>query len=163
MTAPTAPRVPNPGDLARRPAPQPAPARPSTSGTLADQIAPGRLHRKERMRTMFHHGLRYSRMHPEARLVALTLLGYAHHKTGMVFPRFQPTAEQLAEDTGLTAGQVQVQIHVLTQRGWLCTRRVTQGLDAGREGLSLAIPALVLEQVRAVRDASLAEPVTETD
>jgi hypothetical protein len=151
----TAPHRPTPGDLARRPAPAAPTPRPLTP---AQTIQPGRLQGRERMRTMVQIGLRISRMHPEARLVALTLLGYAHNKTGMVFPRFQPSPEELAEDTGLTVGQVGVQIHVLTQRGWLYTRRVTGGVDAGREGLNLCVPALVLEQVRAARAAGQPEP-----
>ncbi|MDX2520551.1 MULTISPECIES: helix-turn-helix domain-containing protein [Streptomyces] len=153
MTCPTTPR-PAPGDLARRPAPKPPALTP------AQAVAPGRLQGKERMRPTFHRGLRISRMHPEARLVALTLLGYAHHTTGVVFPRYQPSAEQLAEDTGLTPGQIDVQIGVLTQRGWLGTRRINQGADAGRDGLRLTIPALVLEQVRAARAAEQSEPAT---
>ncbi|WP_405960569.1 helix-turn-helix domain-containing protein [Streptomyces sp. NBC_00024] len=151
MTTPATAR-PTPAALARRPAPKP----PSP----AESIAPGVLVGKERMRTMIERGMRISRLHPEARLVALTLLGYAHHKTGIVFPRFKPTPEQLAEATGLTVGQVSVQIHVLTQRGWLCTRRITQGHDTGRAALSLAIPALVLEQVRAARAAE--QPASAT-
>jgi hypothetical protein len=146
MTIPATAR-PTPASLAHRP----APALPTL--TVAEAIAPGHLVGKERMRTMIERGMRISRMHPEARLVALTLLGYAHHKTGIVFPRFRPTREQLADATGLSAGQIDVQIHVLTQRGWLCTRRITQGHDTGRLALSLAIPAQVLEQVRAARAA----------
>ncbi|MDX3217705.1 helix-turn-helix domain-containing protein [Streptomyces scabiei] len=142
---------PTPGDLAHRPAPKP-PVTPAAA------IQPGRLRGKERLRPTFHRGLRISRMHPEARLVALTLLGYAHHTTGVVFPRYQPTSEQLAEATGLTPGQVGVQIHVLTQRGWLGIRRIEQGADAGREGLRLTVPALVLEQIRAARAAEQSEP-----
>lgn len=145
---------PSPGDLAGRPAPKPKTLTP------AETVQPGRLQGKERLRPTFQRGLRISRMHPEARLVALTLLGYAHHTTGVIFPRYQPTPEQLAEDTGLTAGQVGVQIHVLTQRGWLGSRRIQQGADAGREGLRLTVPALVLEQVRAARAAEQSEPNT---
>ncbi|GAQ64097.1 helix-turn-helix domain-containing protein [Streptomyces scabiei] len=166
MTCPTTPR-PSPADMAARP---PAPAKPgpvkdirSPKLTVAEAIAPGVLVGRERMRTMVERGMRISRLHPEARLVALTLLGYAHHKTGTVFPRFRPTPEQLAEATGLTTGQISVQIHVLTQRGWLCTRRITQGHDTGRLALALTVPALVLEQVRAARAAETPSPPRNTD
>lgn len=161
----TAPRRRSPADLASRraaasikPGPVKADGRPPT--TVAESIAPGVLVGKERMRTMIERGMRISRLHPEARLVALTLLGYSNHKSGIIYRRFEPTAEQLAEATGLTASQVRVQIHVLTQRGWLYTRRVPQGHDAGRTALSLAIPALLLEQVRAARSAELAARTT---
>jgi hypothetical protein len=154
MTCPTTPR-PSPADMAPRtpatakPGPLKAPDVNSPKRTVAEAIAPGVLVGRERMRTMVERGMRISRLHPEARLVALTLLGYAHYKTGTVFPRFRPTREQLAEATGLTPGQIDVQIHVLTQRGWLCSRRITQGHDTGRLALALAVPALILEQVRA--------------
>jgi hypothetical protein len=125
--------------------------------TPAEAIAPGQLQAGENLRSLFPRALRKSRMHPEARLVAYTLLGYAHYKSGVVNSRHRPDIEQLAADTGLTAGQIQVQLHVLTQRGWLYTRLLTRGPFNGQPGLFLAIPALLLEQVRADRAAYAAE------
>jgi hypothetical protein len=161
MTTPTAHR-PNPGDLAARAAARPAAptpaARPATAP--AEAVAPVVLLPKERMRTVFLRGVRISRMHPEARLVALTLLGYSNFKTGLVSPRHRPSSEQLAEDTGLTAGQVQVQIQVLAQRGWLYTRRIAHGEYAGQLGLNLSVPAPVLDRVRAAGEAEQATPAS---
>ncbi|MFJ7049006.1 hypothetical protein ACIQVC_37210 [Streptomyces sp. NPDC101112] len=163
MTAPTAPRVPTPGDLARRPAPpaptkraQPVAARPGqpyTPRTLtpAEALAPGRIGKRERLRNLFTHGLRISRMRPHARLVALTLLPYANDKTGLLTPAHRPTIEQLADNTGLLPAQVHVQLQVLTQRGWLYSRPIAEGPHAGKVGLCLAVPAGVLEQLRAAR------------
>jgi hypothetical protein len=163
MTSPA--RCFSPADMTpRRPQPEPAkaPAPQPPTATVAESIAPGVLVGKERMRTMVERGMRISRLHPETRLVALTLLSYSNHKSGFIYRRYMPTAEQLAEATGLTDGQVQVQIHVLTQRGWLYSRRIPQGHDAGRTALSFAVPALVLEQVRAARAAAEASDPVRT-
>lgn len=91
MTIPATAR-PTPAALARRPAPKPR--------TPAESIAPGELVGKERMRTMIERGMRISRLHPEARLVALTLLGYAHHKTGVVFPASGPRSSSSPRPPG---------------------------------------------------------------
>ncbi|WP_326780403.1 helix-turn-helix domain-containing protein [Streptomyces longwoodensis] len=154
MTAPATHR-PTPLDLARRtPAPTPteqprrAPYEPRTL-TAEEALQPGRLSHKERLRQMLQHGMRISRMQPEARLVALTLLGYANFQTGRVHPRWQPTVEQLAEATGLSTGQVLVQLEVLTSRGWLQEHVLNQGPRAGTPVPQLCIPAWVLEQLRA--------------
>ncbi|MFJ2007049.1 hypothetical protein [Streptomyces chartreusis] len=167
MTAPTTPRMPTPGDLARRQAP-PRPAPPASAAaptkptvqtrptprereqrpvTAADCIAPGVLRPGERMRSLYQQAMRTSRMQPEARLVALTLLGYANFKTG-VLNRHQPGTEQLAYATGLTNGQVLVQIEVLTQRGWLHLRTLTRGPREGQSVFQLCIPAFALQQLR---------------
>ena len=170
MTAPAAPAPrPTPASLAHRPArpappAAPAPSRkaPSTAArpaeaytprtlTPAEAIAPGRIGKRERFRNQFQHGVRVSHMHPHARLVALTLLGYANDKTGLLSPTYRPTVKQLADHTGLLPAQVQVQLHVLTQRGWLYSRPIAAGPRAGTTGLCLAVPAGVLEQLRAAR------------
>ena len=151
----TSTRRPTPGGLA---AVELTPARDQVkqpyeprSLTPAEAASPGQLQAGEHLRSFMVRALRKSRMHPEARLVALTLLGYANYKTGLVNSRHQPDTTTLAEDTGLTTGQVQVQLHVLTQRGWLYTRPLTRGPRNGQLGLFLAVPALYLEQVRADR------------
>ncbi|MDX3294656.1 hypothetical protein PV569_13160 [Streptomyces scabiei] len=169
MTCPTTPR-PSPATMGPRrtppkpttPAPAAAPSLPPAADTQpartpAESIAPGQLKGDENLRSLFPRALRMSRMHPEARLVALTLLGYAHYKSGLVNSRNRPNIEQLAEDTGLTTGQVQVQLHVLTQRGWLYTRLLTRGSYNGQPGLFLAIPSFLLEPARAERAAYAAE------
>lgn len=156
MSAPAAPRIPTPSDLARRtptqpprlrtqpaPAPRPEPA----PATAADLIAPGRLRPGEVFRQMFQQGMRLSRMHPEARLVGLTLLAYANFKTGLL-NKYEPNAKELAHATGLTEGQALVQIEVLTQRGWLTQHTPGRGPRQGRQVLHLCIPALVLQQLR---------------
>lgn len=171
MTAPTTHR-PSPADLARRPAPgpsldrkasaEPRPAprpeqRPKSEPgpyeprilTPAEAIAPGKLTRAERLRPLYQQGLRLSRMEPNARLTALTLLGYANFQTGLIHERWRPTTDQLSYATGITTGQVLVQLEVLTQRGWLYTRPLKDGPRAGEDALQLSVPAGVLEQLRA--------------
>jgi hypothetical protein len=149
---------PKPTTPARAAAPVPALAADTQHAPApAEAIAPGQLQADENLRSLLPRALRKSRMHPEARLVALTLLGYAHFKSGLVNNRNRPDIEQLAEDTGITTGQIQVQLHVLTQRGWLYTRLLTRGPHNGQPGLFLAIPSLLLEQTRAERAAYAAE------
>jgi hypothetical protein len=140
---------------------EPAAARPAegyTPRTLtpAEAIAPGRIGKRERFRNQFQHGVRLGRMHPHARLVALTLLGYANDKTGLLSASHGPNVEELAEHTGLLPAQVRVQLQVLTQRGWLYSRPIVAGPRAGTTGLCLAVPAGVLEQLRAARAERLA-------
>ena len=155
----TSSHCPTPGDLAAKKATPPAAPAPDRQPTTpADTIAPALLLPKERMRTVFLRGVRLSRMRPESRLVALTLLGYSNFKNGLINPHYRPSIEQLAEDTGLTNRQIHVQIHILTQRGWLHTRRITQGAYAGKPGLNLSVPAPVLERVRAAQEAEQASP-----
>jgi hypothetical protein len=154
MTAPATPRIPTPGDLARR---RPAPAtqsqpEPAVAATAADLIAPGQLGPHELFRQMFQQGIRLSRMRPEARLVALTLLTYANFRTGLL-NKYQPEARELASATGLTEGQALTQIEVLTQRGWLTRRSPKVGPRQGQPVLQLCVPALVLEQLRQRRAA----------
>ena len=159
MTAPATPRIPTPGDLARRAAPKPAPPRretgPQPSATTRpplsaeDAIAPGALTTKEHFRKYFLFGLRGSRMHPHARLVGHDLMWRASHATGRISPNLQPTAETLAQATGLTTGQVDVALQVLHTRGWLHYRRLQEGPRAGQDAMVLAIPAAALEQIRA--------------
>lgn len=96
---------------------------------------------------MYQQGMRISRMHPEARLTALTLLGYANFRTGLINKHLTGTRE-LAHDTGLTEGQVLVQIEVLTQRGWLTRRVLDVGPRTGQQVLQLCIPTVVLQQLR---------------
>ncbi|MFI5685860.1 hypothetical protein [Streptomyces sp. NPDC051636] len=159
----TAPAIPTPADLARRaaaaPSPAtrpadrtatsspPAPAQPSAAATLT---APGRLYPNEVLRQAFQQSMRISRMNAESRLVALTLLGFANFRTGLL-NKYQPTSAQLAAATGLTEGQVLVQLEVLTQRGWLTQRALTTGPRKGQEVYQLCIPQAVLSQLRASR------------
>jgi protein-disulfide isomerase-like protein with CxxC motif len=105
------------------------------------------------MRQMYQRGIRASRMLPEARLVALTLLQYAHYRTGLCTKR-EPSLEELAYATGLTTGQARVQLEVLTSRGWLTQRKVTTGPRIGRLTYQLCIPQLVLERLRNRTDAA---------
>ncbi|WP_392967256.1 hypothetical protein [Streptomyces sp. LN245] len=159
---------PSPADLAGRPAPAPLTAkstapqgprmRAQAKGlrplTAADSIAPGKLTRRERLRPLYTQGLRTSRLLPEARLTALTLLGYANFQTGLVHEQWRPTTDELAYATGLTAGQVLVQLEVLTQRGWMYIRTLKEGDRAGSSVLQLCIPAAVLEDLRARKPKS---------
>ncbi|MEU2780580.1 hypothetical protein [Streptomyces sp. NPDC007110] len=161
MTTPTTPRFPTPGDLARR-APKPTPAAPAPAAqtrpaparrtpaaaaerrvSAADAIAPGKLNPREHFRKYFLFGLRISRMHPHSRLVGHDLLARASHATGRLAPSKWPALEQLALDTGLTTGQVDVALANLASRGWLDHKT---GDDTAA---TLAIPAAVLEQIRA--------------
>lgn len=156
--------APTPADLAQRaarprPTPQPAvqpvmkatpiPAQdgPTEPPRLGDSVAPGILRRRERLRPAFQQAMRISRMHPNTRLVALTYLGYAHYETGLI--RWHPAPAELAYATGLTEGQVLVQMEILTQRGWLQMKPLPAGARAGQLAPQLSIPAPVLEQVRA--------------
>jgi len=156
MTTPSA-RCFSPLDMARRKPQPPAAPKPSRGAapeaeprpaSAADAIRPGKLRKSERMRSMYEQGMRISRMLPEARLVGLTLLGYANFQTGQIHARWRPTAEQLSYATGLTVGQVLVQVQVLTSRGWLTEHTLTRGPRAGSVALQLFIPAAVLEQIR---------------
>lgn len=164
----TAPTVPTPGDLARRPrptstspvpaprataSPTPPPARPHERRQLSaeEAIAPGKLKGKEQFRRFFLLGLRRSRMHPHSRLVGHDLMWRASHATGRILPAAQPTVEQLAGATGLTTGQVEVALANLHSRGWLYPRRRQEGGRAGRPAYTLTIPAGVLEEIRALR------------
>jgi hypothetical protein len=159
---------PSPADLARRPAPAPLTARPTAPQearmqaqakvlrplTAADCIAPGKLNRSERLRPLYTQALRTSRLLPEARLVAHTLLGYANFATGLIHQQWRPTTEELAYATGLSTGQVLVQLEVLTQRGWMYTRALKEGRNAGTEVLQLCVPAAVLLDLRARKPKS---------
>ncbi len=157
MTAPAKPRpVPTPGDLARRvprpTAPKPTTATPAAAelqapATVADAITPGQLRKSEVMRQLYQQAMRISRMRPETRLVALTLLGYANWRHGLL-NKYAPTTEQLAYATGLTDGQVRVQLEILTQRGWLTERALTTGPRAGQRVPQLCIPEFALTRVR---------------
>ncbi|EYT83972.1 hypothetical protein CF54_04155 [Streptomyces sp. Tu 6176] len=157
MTAPA--RIPTPGDLARRtpasavPAPQPRATAPRAARTVtaADLIAPGRLRHGELLRHTYQRGMRISGMTPATRLVALTLLGYAHGKTGLL-NKHAPNTDQLANATGLSAGQVRVQLEILTQRGWLTQHTPASGPRQGQHVLQLCIPAAALHQVRTHQD-----------
>ncbi|WP_327403867.1 helix-turn-helix domain-containing protein [Streptomyces sp. NBC_01288] len=160
--------TPTPADLARRIPVKPgppttAPSNPSTTAarpakpsskralTAEEAIAPGRLGPDERFKSTFHLGLLRSGMLPEARLVGFTLLWYAHHRTGRISPNFQPSAEQLASDTGLNTASVGVQLEVLRQRGWLRLTPIAEGPRTGLPRFELTIPALHLQRIRAHR------------
>ncbi|MFJ3794981.1 hypothetical protein ACIPSJ_01695 [Streptomyces sp. NPDC090088] len=155
MTSPAPRPVPKPGPPRPRPpmpsTPAAAPLTPVTASSAGSVlIAPGKLRQDEVLRAVYQRGIRLSRMLPEARLVALTLLPYANYKSGLI--QRVPTPEQLAFGTGLARGQVLVQVEVLAQRGWLTRQRLHSGPNAGQEVLQLRVPALVLEQIRQTRD-----------
>ncbi|GGX99051.1 hypothetical protein [Streptomyces fructofermentans] len=158
--------IPSPADLARRPAqPKPAPqppreraphrhapiqsAVPASPARPEHLLAPGSLRGKERFRATFQRGIRLSRMHPHARLLAHTLLWYSSHLTGRVSPSSQPSIEELSYGTGLTIDQVAVQLRVLESRGWLRFHTLNEGPRQGDSAMRLAIPTHVLEQIRA--------------
>lgn len=165
MSAPA--RIPSPADVARRtnpapatapaitpaaapstPAPGPtAPPKPAPAQSAAGLVAPGQLLPHEVLRRMIQQGMRISRMRPEARLTALTLLGYANYRTGLV-NKHLPDMQELAYATGLTEGQVRVQVEVLTQRGWLTYRVLGRGPREGQQVIQLCVPAHVLQQLR---------------
>ncbi|MGW3110525.1 hypothetical protein [Streptomyces sp. NPDC001091] len=149
----TAPVIPSPADLARRahaaaPRPGPAPvAAPTQDRTAADLAGPASLQRGEHIRPMVQKGLRLSRMRPESRLVALTLLGYVNWRTGWM-RQHQPTTAELAAATGLTEGQVLVQMEILIQRGWLARYHPATGPRQDELVYRLCIPQVVLQQLR---------------
>jgi len=154
MTTTSGCRIPSPADLARLKSK--APTRSAASArttTAADAIRPGRLRPQEIMRQLYQLGLRSSGMRPEARLVALTLMGYAHYRTGLCTKR-EPSSEELAQATGLTEGQALVQLQILTSRGWLTRREVLEGPRAGQQAYQLCIPRLALDQLRARRTST---------
>lgn len=159
MSAPTDTRIPTPGDLARRAAlapvsqPEPGPARPAGA---AGMVAPGELRPNEILRQLYQQGIRISGMHPEARLVALTLLGYANFRTGLL-NKYQPSTSDLGQATGLTQGQAEVQLRILAQRGWLSERRVTRGPRQGQLIHQLHIPTVVLLRLRKARAGALTD------
>ncbi|WP_326729019.1 hypothetical protein [Streptomyces phaeochromogenes] len=146
----------SPADMAARrtpqpaapPAPKPAPVPAPPVETAASMAGPGTLRKNERLRSLFQRGIRISRLNVETRLTALTLLGYANFTTGLISPRFHPTDEQLSYATGLTVGQVRVQVEILRQRGWLKHRPLTQGPSAGETAMQLCVPAALLARVR---------------
>ncbi|MFZ4206810.1 hypothetical protein ACOZE4_18430 [Streptomyces griseoincarnatus] len=164
--------IPSPADLARRPAPKlparparpaptaaaattdsrpPRPLRPKPALTAEEAIAPGKLTKREHFRRTFLFGLRASRMHAHARLVGHDLMWRAAHATGRIAPNQQPSLETLAAATGLSTGQVDVALATLHTRGWLQYRALREGPRAGVRVMSLAIPAAVLEHIRASR------------
>ncbi|WP_073946489.1 hypothetical protein [Streptomyces kebangsaanensis] len=168
MTAPATPRIPTPGDLARRPpatAPTPPVSAPKSAAapdfpepgqpyqprkfSPEDALKPGNLTKREHFRKHFLFGMRTSHMHPHARLVGHDLMWRASHATGRISPSLQPSTEQLAQAAGLTAAQVDVALQVLHTRGWLQHRRLQEGPRAGQTAYSLAIPAAALEGIRA--------------
>ncbi|WP_330349619.1 hypothetical protein [Streptomyces sp. NBC_00582] len=155
-------RKPQPPAAPSAPAPRPprptaaeAPAEPQSQDrplTAADAIRPGKIRKSEILRPLYERGLRTSRMLPEARLVGLTLLGYANFQSGVLHAEFRPTPEQLADATGLTPRQVLVQIEVLTSRGWLRERTIAKGPNQGVSVLQLCIPVAVLQLLRDDRE-----------
>ncbi|CUW29659.1 hypothetical protein [Streptomyces reticuli] len=154
----TAPAIPTPAVLAHR---APAPLRPAAPAARTAPVpqdrprpakrprhsAPGNLRQREIFRQVFLQAVRISGMNPETRLVALTLLGYANFRTGLV-NKHEHGPAGLAADTGLTEGQVRVQLTILTQRGWLTERALTTGPREGQRVHQLLIPDAVLAQVR---------------
>ncbi|WP_030569710.1 helix-turn-helix domain-containing protein [Streptomyces aureocirculatus] len=164
MSSPAPPRRPSPADMPRHPAPPaakpttatartpaPAPARSPQHSGLQTAIAPGKLRDDEVFKSLFRRGLFLSGLPPQARLVAHTLAWYAHHRTGQITPNGQPSVERLARETGLDPNRVRVAIEVLWQRGWLRRRPILSGPRQGRPRMDLVVPAVYLDQVRALR------------
>lgn len=150
----TPPTRPTPALMARRrptpPAAAPRPTRSSASTkpvSAADAVAPGQLGPREVMRQVYQQAIRISRMRPESRLVALTLLSYSNFRTGLLSKR-EPDTEQLAYATGLTQAQVVVHLEILTQRGWLTRRTIATGPRVGQSASQLCVPVYVLQQLR---------------
>ncbi|MFD9306106.1 hypothetical protein ACFWCB_26215 [Streptomyces sp. NPDC060048] len=69
-------------------------------------------------RGRFQQGIRISPMNPHTRLVALTLASLASD-SGEIDKAMQPGLHGLAASTGLTAGQVAIQLRILESRRWL--------------------------------------------
>ncbi len=137
-----------------KPAPRPRAAAASAPRPLsaAEQaIAPGVLTTSERFKPTYHRAILMSGMQPETRLTALTLLWFAHHKTGSIRPTDQPSRQELVDSTGLSTDRIGVQIEVLRERGWLHLNPITEGPRTGLPRYDLTIPALYLERVRAHR------------
>ncbi|MGA4896709.1 hypothetical protein ACPCAJ_01920 [Streptomyces griseoincarnatus] len=152
LTLPTRPARPaRPAPTATTDSRPPLPPRPKPALTAEEGIAPGKLTKKEHFRRTFLFGLRASRMHAHARLVGHDLMWRAAHATGRVAPNQQPSLETLAAATGLSTGQVGVALATLHSRGWLQYRVLREGPRAGVRVMSLAIPAAVLEHIRASR------------
>ncbi len=158
MSAPALPHRPSPADLARRqPSPRPAPVTPASppaaaarqapADDAADKVGANGLREGELMRVMYLRAMRSSRMLPESRLVALTLMGYADHRTGAL-SRYAPDPAQLSYATGLSVRQALLHVEILTQRGWLGTHKPSQGPRMGQDVLNLAIPPWLLKQIR---------------
>ncbi|MFF5001751.1 hypothetical protein ACFY3G_02890 [Streptomyces phaeochromogenes] len=162
MTTPPPAPCFSPADMARRPArpsaPQPEPRPAATLPTAAAQdapsrpeelLTPGKLRDKERFRATYQRGIRLSRMTPNSRLMAHTLIWYSSHITGRINPSGQPSIDELSYATGLTIDQVKVQLSILETRGWLYFHTVNEGPNRGETTMRLAIPAHILEQIRA--------------
>lgn len=160
MTAPTSHGIPTPRDFARRAAPSPA-TPPVTAEqqrerptSAAGMVGPGQLRPNEILRQMYQQAIRISGMRPETRLVALTLLGFANFRTGLL-NKYQPSSSELGDITGLTEDQAVVQLNILTQRGWLSQRRTTRGPRQNQLTYQLCIPQAVLIQLRSRRTTAV--------
>ncbi|MFF3928614.1 hypothetical protein [Streptomyces hirsutus] len=170
MTAPAAPRIPTPGDLARRqppklstparPAPVPKPSAAPAPVRAADAIAPGVLKNKEHFRKYFMYGMRASRMHAHARLVGHDLVWRTNHATGRISPNRQPSLEVLALATGLNTGQVGVALQILHTRGWFRYHVLQEGPRKGQTVIALTIPAAALENIRTLLSSNADEPTS---
>ncbi|MCY0921869.1 MULTISPECIES: hypothetical protein [unclassified Streptomyces] len=89
-------------------------------------------------RAAFEQGIRTSGMTPHTRLVALTLCTFAS-LSGDISRDDQPGLHGLVASTGLTAGQVAVQIRILEERGWVARLHGT-GHKYETAVLRLAVP-----------------------
>lgn len=147
--------IPSPADLAARARPA---ATEQKQTTLANPLAPARLQAGERFKTVYQRGLLLSGMLPEARLVAHTLLMYANHRTGRISPNFQPSRDQLVEDTGLEAARIGVQLEILRQRGWLTLTPIAEGPRVGQPRFDLTVPSLYMARIRGPRRTDRASP-----
>lgn len=159
-------RIPTPADVARRRTPPPSTPKPARRTkakaalpkrrvpyvprelTTEEWIGPGRLENWEHFRPFYRHGMTVSGMTAPARLVGHDLLWRANHRNGRIAVEDQPTADVIAESTGLSIPQILVAVQVLASRGWLIVRRLADG----REAFDLVIPAGVLEGIRVQRD-----------
>lgn len=149
-------RPAQPGPPAPKPGPRPQATAPSAPGPLTaaeKAIAPGALAAGERFKPTYHRGLLISGMQPEARVTGFALLYFANHKNGRISPSVQPSQQELADSTGLSAERVGVQLEVLRERGWLHLHRIEHGPRAGLPRFDLTVPALYLERIRAYRAA----------
>lgn len=130
--------MPTPGDLAAQ----------ATARRAAEMIAPGGLLRGERFRPLFERGIHASGMVPHARLVALALLAFANGGTGDLPLERQPYLAGLVDATGLTSGQVVVQLRALESRGWV-RRDSSRSARYEEARLRPVIPRHALERLRA--------------
>ncbi|MEU9777733.1 hypothetical protein [Streptomyces sp. NPDC047968] len=102
----------------------------------------------EPFRGLWERGIRRSSLIPHHRLVALTLATHADPATGTIPDRHQPYLDGLTADTGLPAGQVEIALRALLDRGWIARTDPSTTRDPGTARLHLQIRALALPGLR---------------